>query len=211
MCHMSECHINSSRAKHSLLTGSVSGDVVYLLKACVCYLVSAGILTARPSLSLSWASLSFALAASPSLNPAARQPRGMAAREREREREDWLSFRNISYSLEIHTHSHIQCWFWASLWIGSPHWVLFWPQCRWLLTYCHTCTHCLRSFCLFLVVWHGSQTLGSDRDSYYYSTNSIVSFSAQKSEPPKKKPYCGALDLWSSQGSFPDNKLTRSS
>ena len=93
MCHMSECHINSSRAKHSLLTGSVSGDVVYLLKACVCYLVSAGILTARPSLSLSLLSLALFRPRRLSLS----QPRGPPAqrhggeRERERERERGLA------------------------------------------------------------------------------------------------------------------------
>ena len=175
MCHIFECHVNSSRTKRSLLTGCVSGDVVYLLKVCVLSLLSR--VSRSTSISLSWVSLLFR-----PRRLSLSQPRGPPAQrhggERERESEGWLSLRNINYSLEI--RSHTRCWFLASLWIGSPHWVLFWPQCQWLLTYCHMCTRCLCSFCLFLMVWHGSQTLRTDGDSYYDSTNSIVSFPAQK-------------------------------
>lgn len=106
MCHMFECHINSSRTKRSLLTGCVSRDVVYLLKASVLSRLSRVSRSTSISLSPEPRS-SFALAASPSLNPEARRLRGMAARERESE--GWLSLRNINYSLEI--RSHTRCWF----------------------------------------------------------------------------------------------------
>lgn len=120
--HMGECHINSSRTKHTqFLTGNVSRDVVYLLR-CLCYLVSAGCLTACPSLSPEPCSLLPSLPLSLSLStPAAPWHGDMAAREREGR----LSFRNINYSLETHTHSHILCLCWPSLCIGSPHSILF--------------------------------------------------------------------------------------
>lgn len=54
-----------------------------------------------------------------------------------------------------------------------------WPQCESLLTYCHMCTYCVFSLCLFLShSKHDRQPLPADGDSYYYSSNSIVSFSA---------------------------------
>lgn len=89
----------------------MSWDVVYLLS---CVLSCLSRVLHSMSIALSWALLSFALP------PFLSQPHSP-----EGEREGWLSFRNINYSLEIRTCSHIQCWFWASLCIGSPHCILF--------------------------------------------------------------------------------------
>lgn len=106
---ISECQFKNKT--QSLLAGNMSWDVVYLLSR---VLSCPSRVLHSMSIALSWALLPFALP------PFLSQPHGP-----EGEREGRLSFRNINYSLEIRTCSHIQCWFWASLCLGSPHCILF--------------------------------------------------------------------------------------
>lgn len=156
------------------------------------------------STSLSWALLSFALPLFPSQPLRPRGESGWVGGLWE----DWLSLSNINYSLETLTH--------AVLVLGlSPYRIAtlrcVWPQCQWGLTYCHMCTYCVRPICLFLShrSAHDRQPLLTDRGAYYYSANSIGRFSLTKKK--QKTKHWAALALWSSQGSFCGNELTRSS
>lgn len=94
-----------------------------------------------------------------------------------RERAGWVSETFTTPLRYAHAHRYIVLVLGFSLYgIATLHSV--WPQCQWGLTYCHMCTYCVFSFCLYLShhLKHDRQQLPTDGESYYYSTNSLLSF-----------------------------------